>query len=137
MQIHSTLSFPALTNAQVGRQNACDSLEIMTRVPDQNSFPKFLKRNFRWILIPKRLCLCSCMTMFAEQEQSVHRYKHGVKETCMFAGKSVWYVFHNPYLCVGCCGMHKILLSQQHEVVEELARKGREKRPWDAQYLGS
>lgn len=46
------------------------------------------------------------------------------QETCMFAGKSVWYVFHNPYLCVGCCGMHKILLSQQHEVVEELAQEG-------------
>lgn len=42
----------------------------------------------------------------------------------MFASKSVCYVFHNPYLCVGCCGMHKILLSQQHEVVEELAQEG-------------
>lgn len=38
MQIHSTLSSPALTNAQVGRQHACHSLEIMMPVPDLNSF---------------------------------------------------------------------------------------------------
>lgn len=35
-----------------------------------------------------------------------------------------WYVFHKLYLCVGCCGMHKILLSQQLEVVEELVQEG-------------
>lgn len=42
----------------------------------------------------------------------------------MFVSKSVWFVFHKLYLCVGCCGMHKILLSQQHEVVEESVQEG-------------
>lgn len=43
------------------------------------------------------------------------------RETRMFAGKSVWNVFHKLYHCVGRCGIHKILLSQQHEVVEEVS----------------
>lgn len=42
----------------------------------------------------------------------------------MLAGKTVWCVFHKLYLCVGCCGMHKILLSQQLEIVEELVQEG-------------
>lgn len=42
----------------------------------------------------------------------------------MLAGKSIWYVFHKLYLRVGCCGMHKILFSQQLEVVEELVQEG-------------
>lgn len=46
--------------------------------------------------------------------------KHA-RKTRVFPGKSVWNVFHKLYLCVGCCGMHKILLSQQCEVVEEVS----------------
>lgn len=45
MQIHSTLSSPALTNAQVGRQNAYGSLEIVMPVPDLNS--SGLSQSFR------------------------------------------------------------------------------------------
>lgn len=134
MQIHSTLSSPALTNTQVGRQKALRSLEITMPVPVLNS--SGLSQSFRkkkifvyWYLsicvcIPAFQCLHVRVSQLTTQEQSAHRYEHDARETYMFAGKSVWYVFHNPYLCVGCCGMHKILLSQQHEVVEELAQEG-------------
>lgn len=42
----------------------------------------------------------------------------------MHVSRQVCYVFHKLCLCVGCCGMHKILLSRQREVVEELVQEG-------------
>lgn len=121
MQIHSTPSSPALTNAQVCRQNADDSLEIRMPVSDPNSFGlcrSFRKRSHRCIDTKDsqtKTLHCApalqCLSILTEH----------ARKTRVFPGKSVWNVFHKLYLCVGCCGMHKILLSQQCEVVEEVS----------------
>lgn len=68
--------------------------------------------------------LCFARTYRQKTSAEKGRDTHTHAPIQRLAGKWVWCVFHKLYLCVGCRGMHKILLSQQLEVVEELVQEG-------------
>lgn len=98
MQIHSTQSSSALTNAQVCRQDTDEILwrsGCLCQIQTPLAFPEVSESDPIGVSIPK-----SPKTLHqAPALQHLNILTEHTRKTHVLPGKSVWNVFHKLYLC--------------------------------------